>query len=84
MRPLEISLHPFRAELAPVEGKVVTRLEPDYLVVFDLEPDPALLSAETAVGVDDSVVVDVGIPPARRGAIEMRAVAIDQLLFGDG
>src|SRR6185436_5912305 len=37
MRALEVPLDPFRTEHAAIEGKILPRLEPDDLVVLDLE-----------------------------------------------
>ena len=41
-----------------IEGKVVPRLEPDNLVVFDFQLNAALLAAEAAMGLDQLVGFD--------------------------
>ena len=80
---LEVALDALRAQHAPVERELVPRLEADHGVVVDLQLDPALLAAEAAVRVDDSVDVESGIPSAWRGLVEVRPEAGDQLLLGD-
>ena len=83
MTALEVPLDALRAELALVERELVPRFETDDLVAVDLELDPALLAAEAAVGVDDAVDLEPGLPATGRGLVEVRAVAGDQLLVGD-
>ena len=83
MAALEVALDALRAQLALVEREVVPRLEADHGVVVDLQLDPALLAAEAAVRVDDSVDLEPGVPTARRRLVEVRPVAGDQLLLGD-
>src|SRR5262245_6587053 len=83
MAALEVALHPFGAQLALVEGELVPRLETHHGVVACLELDPALLAAEAAVGVDDAVGLDAGVPAAGRGPVQVRAVAGDELLLAE-
>ena len=80
---LEVALDALRAELALVERELVPRLEPDDGVVPDLQLDAALLAAEAAVGLDDPVDLEPGVPAAGRRLVEVRPVAGDQLLLGD-
>ena len=81
---LEVTLDALRAQLALVERELVPRFEADDGVVADLQLDAALLTAEAAVRLHDAVGVDLRIPAAGRGDVEVRAVAGDQLLLGDG
>ena len=63
MRPLEVPANPLGAEHAAVEGKILPRLEPDHGVIFDLELNAALLTAETAMRLHHPVRVDRRIDP---------------------
>ena len=63
---LQVALHALGAELALVEREVVPGLEADDLVVVDLQLDAALLAAEAAVGLDDPVDLEPGVPAAGR------------------
>ena len=83
MIALEIPLNSFRTQLALIEGGFVTRLESNHFVVAHLEADPALLTAEAAMSIDDPVVADVSLPAAGRRSIEVWAVPGDQRVFGD-
>ena len=49
---LEIALNPLGAEPTLVERELLPGLEPDHLVVFDQELDPALHPAKAAMGLD--------------------------------
>ena len=64
MAALQVPLDAFGAELALVEGEVVPGFESDDLVVVDLQFDAALLAAEAAVGLDDLVDLEPGVPSA--------------------
>src|SRR5690606_321138 len=79
MRSLEIALHAFRAEHAAVEREVHPRLEADHLVVLDLELNAALLAAEAAVRLDESVGLGAGREALARHAREVRSEPIDDL-----
>src|SRR5215831_7883784 len=69
---LQISLDAFGAEPSLVEGKIFPGFKADYLVVFDLELDAALLPAKTAVRLHDAVRFAFRIPAQSRSAIQCR------------
>ena len=78
---LHVTLHAFRAELALVDGEFFPRLEPDDLVVFDLELDAALHAAKAAVRLHE--LVRLAVVPATRGRVRQRgAVHLDVFFFG--
>src|SRR5262249_2801539 len=74
MAALKVALHPFRAELALIEGELVPGLEPDDRVVVHLELDPTLLAAEAAVRGDDAIDLQARVPSAGRYLVEVWAV----------
>jgi hypothetical protein len=77
--PLEIALDALWAELALVEREVVPGLEPDDALILDLEHNAALLAAEAAVRLHLAVDLDPRVPAARWFAVEVGAVALDEL-----
>src|SRR5688500_7566911 len=77
MRALQVALHAFRAEHAPVEGKLFPRLESDDLVVTNLELDAALLAAEAAVRLDEPIRLDTRREPDAGHRREVRPEAFD-------
>ncbi len=83
MAALQVALDALRAELALVEREVVPGFEADHFVVVHLQLDAALLTAEAAVRVDDTIHLDPGVPPSGWRLVEVRAVAVDQLGLGD-
>ncbi len=74
MAPLKITLHSFWAKHAAVERKLLPRFETDDPILADLELNPALLSAKTAVGLHQFLGrMDRFIfPPAGRDVVEVR------------
>ena len=78
---LEVALHPLWTELALVEGEVVSGLEPDHLVVPHFESDPALLTAEAAMGVDHPIRLDFGVPSSGWSPVQVGAISLDQRFF---
>jgi hypothetical protein len=78
MGVLQVALHALGAELPLVERELVPGLEADDLVALDLEDDPALLTAEAAVGLHLPVGLDAGLPTARGRAVEVGSVQVDE------
>src|SRR5215471_9772073 len=72
MLVLHVPLDALRAKLALIEREVLPGLEPDDLLVLDLELDPALLTTEAAVRLDQAIGLANGRPPAGGLAIGMR------------
>ena len=60
MGALQVPLDAFRAQHAAVERKFFPRLEADDLVVSDLQLNPALLSAETAMRLHEPLGLHAG------------------------
>ena len=77
MRALQVALHALGTEHAAIEGKVFPRLEADDLVVAHLELDPALLSAEAAMGLYQPVGLDAGRQPHARHRRQVRPELLD-------
>ena len=73
---LQVALHAFRAEHAAIERELFPRLEPDHLVVANLQLNAALLAAEAAVGLDQTLrrIPRFVLPAAGRKIIWMRSV----------
>jgi hypothetical protein len=55
MATLHVALHPLGAKHSVVERELFPRLETDYLVSANLELNPALLPAETAMRFDEAL-----------------------------
>src|SRR5687767_5619854 len=77
MRALQVTLHALRAKHAPVEGKFFPWLEPDDLVVTNLELDAALLAAEAAVRLDERLRLGTRREPHAGHRREVRPEAPD-------
>src|SRR5580765_3059444 len=86
MRSLKITLHSFGTEHSAVERKLLPRLEPDDLVIFDLELNAALLAAETAVRLDEAIGLDTGRPTSagHHGPVWPEAFDDFQVVYGNG
>ncbi len=67
MRPLQVTLHSFGAQLALVKGKFIPGFKADDLVVFYFELDAALLTAEAAVGLNEAVWLHARVQPDALG-----------------
>src|SRR5262249_28894764 len=61
VRALEVAPDPFGAKHAAVNREVPRGLEADDLVFLDLKLDAALLTAKTAVGLDEPIGIDRGV-----------------------
>src|SRR5687767_7801473 len=85
MGALEVSLDALGAEHAAIEGELFPRLEADHFVVPHLQPDPALLAAEAAMGVNEPVRFDAGRQPRAGHRRQVRTVLADDVerLAGD-
>src|SRR5262245_25895588 len=70
MCALQVALHTLGAQHAAIEREVLPRLEPDDLVALHLELDPALLTAEAAMRLDE--LVGCGLGAAARSRRQMR------------
>src|SRR5262249_42979270 len=81
MLVLHVPLYALRTELAPIEREILARLEPDDLVILDLEIDAALLPAEAAVRRDQLVRHFAILPAARRHKVRRRAVLSLELFY---
>src|ERR1044071_89278 len=79
MLVLHVALHALGAETSLVEGKVLPGLKADHPVVFHLELNAALLSAEAAVRLDDLVRFHFCIPSVRGNPVQSRPELSDQL-----
>ena len=77
VRPLQVALDALRAQHAAIERKLLPRLEADDLVVAHLQLNPALLSAEAAVGLDQALRFDAGRQPHARHRRQVGAEAVD-------
>jgi hypothetical protein len=78
---LEIALDAFGTELSLVHGKILPRLEAHHMIVFDLELNAALHTAETAVSFDQPIGWRIRLA-ADRHRFGMRTVARNQNFFG--
>ena len=85
MRALQVSLDALRAQHAAVEREVLPRLEADDLVVLHLQLDAALLAAETAMRLHESLGLDARRQAHARHRREMRPEPFDdlQIVCGD-
>jgi len=79
VRALQIPLDALRTELPLIERKLHPRLEPDDLVVLDLQLNAALLSAETAMRLDEPIGLDAGLEPTPARMRQMRAELLDDV-----
>ena len=77
MRALQVSLDALGAQHAAIERKVFPGLEADHLVVADLELNPALLSTEAAVCLDQSIRLDAGRQARARHHGQVRSEPFD-------
>src|SRR4030095_12381793 len=77
MRPLQIAFDAFRAQHAAIERKSLPRVEPDHLIVADLQLDAALLSAETAVRLHQTLGFDARRQARAGHRRERRAKPLD-------
>src|SRR5215467_2843129 len=79
MRALEVALHAFGTQHAAVERKVFPRLEADHLVVAHLELNAALLTAETAMSLDQPVRLDARREPHAGHRRQVRTETADDV-----
>ena len=73
MLVLHVALDAFGAELPSIERKVFPRFETDDLVVLHAKLNAALLSAEAAMGFDNTVRLNFCIPSMGGNSIQRRA-----------
>src|SRR5262249_26378565 len=81
---LHVALDALRAELAAVERELLPGLEADDLLVLDAKLDPALLPAETAMGLDLAIRLADRRPAAGGHLVTVWPERIDDLFDGDG
>ncbi len=77
MRALQVALYTLGTEHAPIEGEVLPRLKANHLVLADLELNPALLPAEAAMGLHESIGLDAGRQAHTGHRGEVRAKLVD-------
>src|SRR5512144_1597329 len=77
MLVLHVPLYALRTQLPLVEREVLPRLKAHHLVVADAQLDPALLSAEAAVGLNHLFVLAGLIPASGRNAVKRRSELVD-------
>jgi hypothetical protein len=80
MTSLHVPLDPLRTKLASVEGKILPRFKSDYLIVSDFELDPTLLSAKTAVRLDQLFRLSPTLPSPGGRIVQMWSELIGYLL----
>src|SRR5581483_7696675 len=80
MRILHIPLDAFGTKHPAIKGKLLPRLESDDFLAANLELDPALLAAKTAVRLHEAVgwVPGFLLPAPLRRVLQMRTVLPDQ------
>jgi hypothetical protein len=75
---LHVTLYTFRAKASLVERKVFPWLKADHAVVFDFELNAALLSAEAAMSLYDSVRLNIGVPAHCGNTVQSGAELINE------
>jgi hypothetical protein len=81
MRSLQISFDTLGAEHSTVEGEFFPRLKANYFVALDLQLNAALLSAEAAMGFDETIGLHAGVQSLPRIKRRVRAEAFGGLQF---
>ena len=79
MLVLHVALHALGTKAPLIKREVFPGLKTDHLVVFYLELNAALLSAEAAVGFDDAVRFNIGVPSVCGDSVQSRPELGDQL-----
>src|SRR3954468_18675254 len=81
MIPLQVSLHALGAQHPAVVREVFPGLEPGDAVIAHFELNAALLTAKTAMSLDELLGpgARIALPPARRSVVQMRSILLAQL-----
>ena len=80
MMDLQVSSHAFRAKPAFINGKVIARLNADYMIAFNEKIHSALDCTVRAMSGHDTINDSIGAPAVVRCVVKVRAKLLDDLI----